>query len=226
MIKAVFLDYTGTILQQRGADLDEIIQSVVNGSTLHSKEEVIRWWHQTIRRLKGQYYADEYVSYDDLLTSLTDTARMEIRYKESADKVHESVRNYWMYAPVYDDAREFFDLCVLPVYVLCENRREYVSICLHRNRIHVNGILSSDDVKAYAPHAEFYENALKTADCKADEAVYVSEDYNDCVKGARDVGMHGVLLDRKSMQRNAEGRRIRSLIELLPLIKTENSRKQ
>lgn len=221
MIKAIFLDYTGTILQQRGPDLDEIISHVTNESTIHTREEVIDWWHKAIRRLKSQCYGDAYRPYDRLLPDLSELAKMEIRFKKG-EKVEDLVKNYWMYAPVYDDVREFFDLCPLPVYVLCEVGRDYAAVCLRRNDLHVNGIISSDEMKAYAPHSEFYAQGLKNAECAADETIYVSEDYDDCVTGANQAGMNGVLLDRRSVHRDVQGKRIRSLIELLPMIQMQN----
>ena len=44
MIKAVFLDYTGTILQLRGNDFDEMVSTFTQHSTIKDPDEVVRWY--------------------------------------------------------------------------------------------------------------------------------------------------------------------------------------
>jgi putative hydrolase of the HAD superfamily len=224
MIKAVFLDYTGTILQRRGPDMDELLDRVLKHSTLETKEEVFTWWSENMNRLEKEHYGDNFRSEDQLFLSLLDTAKMDLRFREDPVIMHTLIQNYWMYAPVYDDVREFLDLCPLPVYILSGNAREYVQVCLRRNRLHVNDIVSAEDVKAYKSHRELFDRAVKTAGCRPEEALYLGSSYQDDVKTAVRAGLRAVLLDRRSEHREEDCRRVRSLIELVPLIKVENEK--
>ena len=42
MIKAVFMDYTGTIIQEKGEDLEKIVFRIWKNSRLETVEETVR----------------------------------------------------------------------------------------------------------------------------------------------------------------------------------------
>ena len=44
MIKAIFMDYTGTIIQEKGADLEKIVSRIWKNSRLETVEETVRYW--------------------------------------------------------------------------------------------------------------------------------------------------------------------------------------
>ena len=50
MIKSIFIDYTGTIIQEKGEDLEKIVFRIWKNSNFKNPEEIASsWWNQ----LKG-----------------------------------------------------------------------------------------------------------------------------------------------------------------------------
>jgi len=225
MIRAVFLDYTGTIIQFRGLDIDEMFKRVVEHSSLKSKDEAIAWWLEKLREVQRNCYGDNFKTEDELCMDILDIADEELGLKMDHNVFHTLMQNFWMYAPLYNDVNEFFDLCPVPIYILMDNSGDYAKVGLRRNRLHAHGIISGEDVKAYKPRKEIFEKALEIADCKPDEVVHIGDDLEGDVQGAIASGIQPILLDRKSNHRDAKCKRVRSLIEVLPYINQVNSEK-
>lgn len=224
MIKAVFLDYTGTILQLRGNDFDEMVSTFTQHSTIKDPDEVVRWYFDHLRAVERDCYQDTFLSEDELIMKLLDQAEAEIKLKADHSQLHTCMQNYWMYAPLFSDVQGFFDLVKLPVYILMDNSGDYAKVCLRRNGLHANGIISGEDVKAYKPRREIYEKALQLAGCRPEEVIHVGDDLEGDVEGAKNAGITPILLDRKSEHMDVDCRRVRSLPEILPILRRENGK--
>ena len=49
MIKAVFLDYTGTILQEGGPDIEEMTMRCAKNSNVKDPRAMMEWWFRNLR---------------------------------------------------------------------------------------------------------------------------------------------------------------------------------
>ena len=77
-------------------------------------------------------------------------------------------------------------------------------------------VVTSLDVGFSKPQPEIFREALRQAGVKASEAVYVGDQYQIDVVGARDAGIKGVLLDRGDDFREVtDCPRIRSLADIV-----------
>jgi putative hydrolase of the HAD superfamily len=224
MIKAVFLDYTGTILQLRGDEFDEMVKSFTEHSTIKSTEEALQWYIEHLRVIERGCYQDTFLSEDELVMKILDAADKEVKLKADHAQMHTYMQNYWMYAPLFSDVPGFFTSVGLPIYILMDNDGDYAKVCLRRNKLHANGIISGEDVKAYKPRKEIFLKALEMSGCQPEEVVHVGDDLEGDIQGAKNAGILPVLLDRKSEHQDVDCRRIRGLGELLPLIQRENGK--
>ena len=79
--------------------------------------------------------------------------------------------------------------------------------------------INAEEAGAEKPHAPIFLAALERASVDADEAVYVGDQFESDILGARAVGMYGVLIDRGGWQAKVEDcPRIASLSELSTLM--------
>ena len=77
-------------------------------------------------------------------------------------------------------------------------------------------VVTSQDTGFSKPQPEIFQEALRQAGIEASEAVYVGDQYQIDVVGARDAGMKGVLLDRGDDFREVtDCPRIRSLADIV-----------
>jgi putative hydrolase of the HAD superfamily len=75
--------------------------------------------------------------------------------------------------------------------------------------------ITSQNVGFNKPHPEIFQAALKQAEVKPNEAIYVGDQYQIDVVGANGVGMRGILIDRHDFFGDiSDSIRIRSLAEV------------
>ncbi len=82
-------------------------------------------------------------------------------------------------------------------------------------------VLISADVNRRKPSPEIFESALKTLGVNASRAVFVGDMLDLDVKGAKNVGMRAILIERRPVERIADvepDRVIKSLRELLVVL--------
>ena len=80
---------------------------------------------------------------------------------------------------------------------------------------YITHVITSKDVRSEKPHPAIFLAALKGVGAKAEESIYVGDQYSCDVVGARGVGMKPVLVDRYDLFPNVNDcARIRSLAEL------------
>jgi putative hydrolase of the HAD superfamily len=76
-------------------------------------------------------------------------------------------------------------------------------------------VVTSQDAGANKPQPEIFRFALRQARLQPDEAIYVGDQYQVDVIGAKGAGMKGILLDRTGYHENiADCPRIKSLAEI------------
>ncbi len=78
----------------------------------------------------------------------------------------------------------------------------------------------SSMARAAKPASKIFKLALEKHAVDPDEAMHVGDSVRDDVEGATKAGLTGVLLDRSGRSQTSSGHVIRTLAEILPLVKT------
>lgn len=142
----------------------------------------------------------------------------QIGLTEAPAVLHDLIRRHWMNAPVFPDARIFFERCPVPAYIITNNGLPYMDQALQRNGLKAAGVVSADTVRAYKPHREVFDEALRISGCTPDEAVHIGDSYDTDVVGARSVGIRPVLLLWGQTQRYDGVDAVNDLTQVLELI--------
>ena len=165
--------------------------------------------------LEAVSQGENFMTMDEMEDKIITSAIDNYNLKKDRKQIHTLLQNFWMYAPIHDDVKEFFAKCTLPVYILTNHSEDYIHVVTRRNNLHPFGILSAENVGVSKPSPAFYAKASEMTSYKNEEVLYVSCDLETNVMEANEAGIHAVLLDRKRLHRDAKCDRIRSLVELL-----------
>ncbi len=215
MIKAIILDFAGSIIAAKGADYNELIREVIENSNLKNEEEVIAFYKEELTALEAVSQGEDFMTMDEMEDKIITTAIDKYNLKKDRKQMHTLLQNFWMYAPIHDDVKEFFAKCPIPVYILTNHSEDYIHVVVRRNNLHPYGIYSSEHVRVSKPSPAFYARAKDITSYENDEVMYVSSDFETNVVEANEAGIHAVLLDRKRQYRNTKCQRVRSLVEIL-----------
>lgn len=219
MLKAVFADYTGTIIEEGGEDLQKLIMRAYNNSDIESPEAMVAYWWGKLKKFEEESFGEAFITEDEIVDKILETCVREIHLKDNPEELHALCREFWVHAPVFSETKEFFEKCPLPIYIISNNGKKYIEESMREKNLHPEGIISGEMAKAYKPHGELFEKALEITGLKADEVIHVGDSAASDVEGAMAAGITPVLLDRKK-QKDIKGVKVvHSLMEILEYIK-------
>ncbi|KMZ53786.1 HAD family hydrolase [Dorea sp. D27] len=223
MLKAVFVDYTGTIVKEEGPDIQEVISRTYRNSDIESPQAMVSYWWKLLNEYEEKSCGSSYISEDDIVDELLDICEKELHLKEDLEELHAAFQRFWMYAPAYEDVREFFENCPLPIYIISNNAGKYIEESMRDKGLCPAGIISSDVARAYKPHRAVFEKALEVSGCRADEVLHIGDSISSDVEGARAAGIRPVLIDRDGIKAAEGALTVKSLPEVLALLDGESS---
>ena len=223
MVKAIFLDYTGTVMKEQNRYTLEVARMIAAHSSLHDLPEIFRVWWSIIKELEDASYMDAYMTEDQIARKALDILSEKYDFQGNHEEFIELAHAFWSKSPAFEDVKEFFEQCPLPIYMITNNGVEYVNVFLQDNGLRCAGVICGDMVKAYKPHRELFQKALTVSGCSADEVIHIGDSVVSDVKGAQGVGIRPILLDREGKDASDEYLTMGSLREVLSLLHKEDS---
>ena len=218
MVKAVFIDYMGTTVEERSQEMAEIVQRICKNSSVHDPEQVQRFILDTRRSYEMDSYLDTYLTENEIVDRLIADMVEQIGLTDEPAALFDLIHGHWVNAPVFPDARIFFDQCPAPIYIITNNGLPYMEQALQRNGLKAAGVVSADTVRAYKPHREIFDEALRISGCAPGEVVHIGDSYDTDVVGARGAGIRPVLLLRGCAQKHDDVDATDSLGQTLELV--------
>lgn len=128
--------------------------------------------------------------------------------------MHETWQKIWVYAPLFDDVKPFFERVKKPIYIISNDDLQYLKESMRLKDLHPAGIISAETVRACKPHSSIFEKALEVAGVSPDEAVHIGDSITSDIEPAKALGINPVYLVRKESVVLEGVTAIRSLDEL------------
>lgn len=198
MIKAVFLDYSGTAVSLEGKEMSEMIR-IILGSVRAPQDPaaLVKEWFSLLGKLEWECRGETYADEDELVYRVLE--QLDRKYGLDADfrALHDLNQRIWRTADLFEDARALFAGGKVPVYVLTNNTASYVLSNLQAQGVRPAGVISADEVRSYKPHPEIFQRALEVSGCRKEEVVHAGDSLEGDVLGAGAAGIFPVLVDRK-----------------------------
>lgn len=217
-MKAVFMDYTGTIVQEGGKEMQETVMTMCQNSNLHEPKTLLKEWWGIVKRLEAESCGDSYLSEDEIADRALNFFVEKYQLKADLEELHKLIQGFWVNAPVFSDVKEFFEACPLPIYVISNNGIQYVSRAMELNSLSPAGIVCADMVRAYKPHRELFEKALEVSGCAPEEVLHVGDSYQSDGIGALSARIKPVLIIRNGPNEHPEITTVKKLSEVLDLL--------
>lgn len=220
MLKAVFIDYTGTIMREKNRYTLEMARRIADESSLHDIPEIFKIWWSLIKQLEDASYQDAYLTEDQIAERALTVLEERYGFHGSHEACMELAHSFWSKSPAFEDVKDFFERCPVPIYIITNNGTEYVDVFLRDNGLRCAGVVCGDMVRAYKPHRELFLKALELSGCHADEVIHIGDSVTSDVNGARSAGIRPCLLDRERKAGPGDFQTAASLTEVLDLIES------
>ena len=214
-IKAVFLDYTGTMVREDEPYTMELLKYFLTHSDLKEPAKALQVVWGMIKQIEYDCYQETFIKKDEMVERILAACVKDYGLKGDLAYMHEIWRKSWIHAPLFDDVEPFFEKCPLLIYVVTNDDLCYIEESLAEKGLKPAGIAAAEMVRACKPHREIFEKALEMAGVDASQAVHIGDSIVSDVEAAKAVSITPILLDRKGGRTGEDVTVIRSLTELV-----------
>lgn len=196
MIKAVFIDFYGTVVYEDGEIVNKVSQALYETGNAASVADIGKYWWNRFKTLFENAYGENFRTQRDLeIQSLSDTIK-HFSSTEDAVALSNEMFEYWMKPPVFEESRDFFEKCPVPVYIVSNIDRDDIQKAIQYHGLKPSGVFTSEDAKAYKPRKELFELALASTGLQPEQVLHIGDSLNSDVEGARAVGINAIWINR------------------------------
>jgi 2-haloacid dehalogenase/putative hydrolase of the HAD superfamily len=196
MVKAIFIDFYGTVVFEDGENVGKISNMIFETGDAESASQVGSYWWDVFKTLFENSYGENFQTQRELETqSLIDTIQ-HFGSSEDGVKLSNEMFEYWVKPPIFEESKQFFEKCPVPIYVVSNIDRDDVLQAIDYHGLKPAGVFTSEDAKSYKPRKELFEFALKSTGLSADEVVHIGDSLSSDIKGASAVGINAIWINR------------------------------
>lgn len=196
MVKAIFIDFYGTVVHEDGAVIKEVTEEIISTGAKAEKSEIDGFWWKEFQTMFMNAYDDKFETQRELeLKSLKKTID---KFGSNADatKLSGLMFEHWMKPPIFEESKEFFGKSPVPIYVVSNIDRDDVIKAIAYHELKPAGVFTSEDARSYKPRAEIFKMALKKVNLQPDEVVHIGDSLSSDIKGASALGINTVWINR------------------------------
>ena len=214
MIKAVFIDFYGTVVYEDGEVIQKVSQEIFVSGKVTDKSEIGSYWWNEFQTAFNNAYGDSFETQRILeYKSLEKTIK---HFKSSADAVKLSnlMFRHWIKPPIFEESKQFFELCPVLIYVVSNIDRADVLQAIKYHGLKPAGVFTSEDAKSYKPRKELFEFALNNVELSAGEVLHIGDSLSSDIKGASSVGINAIWVNRNNKEIPSGVTAVKNLIEI------------
>ena len=218
MIKAIFIDFYGTVVYEDGEVVSKISRIICETGNAISSSEIDAYWWNRFKTLFENSYGENFETQRALeLKSLLDTIT---HFESSADGVALSneMFEYWVKPPIFEESKLFFENCPLPIYIVSNIDRVDILEAIAYHGLKPHDVFTSEDALGYKPRKELFEYALKQTGLKADEVLHIGDSLSSDIKGAGALGIKAVWVNRNDKPVPDNVTAVSNLMEILSFV--------
>ena len=215
MIKAIFMDYTGTMVQEDEPYTRELIKYFAGHSNVHDPAEILRIVWSKVKEYESEAFGDSFVGLEERTKRILSYCRENCGFTGDSDYMLEVWRKVWVCAPLFEDVKPFFNKCQLPIYVLSNDDLRFLEESMRLKGLSPAGIISAETARACKPNPAIFEKALGAAGAAPEEVIHVGDSLTSDVEPAKAMGITPVYISRKAPAEIEGVRVIRTLDELV-----------
>ncbi len=198
-IKAVFLDFYGTLVHEDDDIIPVICENVrLNTNIECSNKDIGIFWSKTFSEMFKNSWGSTFKTQRELGIESLDKTIQFYKSKCEPKEIIQIQFEHWIKPGIFEDTKMFLEsITDCSVYILSNIDTNDIFKAMGYQDILADGVITSEDVKAYKPRAELFLEALERYGLKNNEVIHIGDSITSDVYGAQAVGIDAVWLNRK-----------------------------
>lgn len=196
MVKAVLIDFYGTVVHEDGEIIKKITEKIIETGSADDGKQIGTFWWNEFQTMFMNAYGEAFETQRELeYRSLAKTIN-EFQSNADPKALSEMMFDHWTKPPIFEESKEFFERCPVPIFIVSNIDRADLLSALEYHGLKPAGVFTSEDAKSYKPRKELFELALRSTGLKASEVVHIGDSFTSDVKGAGALGIHTIWMNR------------------------------
>lgn len=196
MVKAVLIDFYGTVVHEDGEIIKRITEKIIETGSVDDGKQIGGFWWNEFQTMFMNAYGTAFETQRELeYRSLAKTIN-EFQSDADPKALSEMMFAHWTKPPIFEESKEFFEKCPMPIFIVSNIDRADLLSALEYHGLKPAGVFTSEDAKSYKPRKELFELALRSTGLKASEVVHIGDSFTSDVKGAGALGIRTIWVNR------------------------------
>ena len=198
MIKAVFIDFYGTVVHEDGDIVRKISQEIFDTGIAKNLSEIDSYWWKAFQTAFISAYGDSFETQRQLEYQSLYKTIQHFHSTADARAMSELMFEHWIKPPIFEEAKQFFEKCPVPIYIVSNIDRDDILKAIEFHGLNPTEVFTSEDAKSYKPRKELFEFAIKNVGLPAEQIVHIGDSLNSDINGASSVGINAIWVNRSN----------------------------
>ncbi len=202
-VRAVLLDFYGTVVAEDDAIVADIYRQVLDQCTDPREVSATQVGSYRWRAFREEMAADGAAFRCQRDIAVSSLARTVRRFGSAADPeaLCASQFAFWREPDLFPDARAFLELIDVPVCVVSNIDRADVLAAIAYHGLPLAHVVTSEDVGRYKPHPAMFEAALDLLGLPVGAVLHIGDSLSADILGAHTLGIPSVWVNRSGKPR-------------------------
>lgn len=195
-IKAFFVDFYGTVVHEDGEVIKKITEIIIKTGKSENPSEIGSFWWNDFQTMFMNSFGETF----ETQRALEEKSLVHTLEKFGSDADPKELSGmmfaHWVKPPIFDDSKQFFEKSPLPIYIVSNIDTADIMQAVEYHGLKPAGVFTSEDARSYKPRRELFELALQKTGLKPDEVIHIGDSISSDVKGASELGINALWLNR------------------------------
>ena len=196
MIKALFVDFYGTLVHEDGEIISEITKIIHDTGNGAEPSEIGSFWWKDFQNIFVSSFGDSFKLQREIEREALSHTVENFGSKEDVPSLCDRLFAQWGQPEIFEDSKEFFERSPLPIYIVSNIDNIDIYRAIEYHGLKPSGVFTSEDARSYKPRKELFEMALSKTGLKPDEVIHIGDSVSSDVKGASALGIKTLWLNR------------------------------
>lgn len=224
MLKAILLDFYGTLVEEDDIYINAICEDILENSTQSvTKSEVGTYWYTRFQSLCASSFGQHFQCQRKIeLISLRETIS-HFDSSSDAEALSQILYTYWSRPVPFSNTAQFIEKLSLPSCIVSNIDTQDIQSALMHIKFNADFIVTSESARSYKPRSEMFEQALDLLEASPDEVIHIGDSYSSDVVGANKLGIPSIWINAKGRARSgsvAPTYDVKDILDLLPIIES------
>lgn len=192
MIKAIFIDFYGTVVHEDGEVIKQVSQEIFDTGKVNDKSEIGLYWWNEFQTAFTSAYGERFQTQRELEYQSLDKTIQYFNSSADAEALSNLMFEHWVKPPIFEESKQFFEIAPVPIYIVSNIDRDDILQAIKFHGLEPNGVFTSEDAKSYKPRKELFEFALNSTGLSAEQVVHIGDSLSSDVRGASFVGINTI----------------------------------